>query len=234
MLKVVAVPGLRKRGVRDMTASRFFLLLTVVMLCFPRPGGAANEVESEEEPLGRLFTTPKQRVSLDFARQKAIRKKLLSSGNKDNKRLVQDTIILNGFVIRSKGPSAVWMNGRSALSKDGGLPVGVKLTEIGNIHGVEVEVTKNKRKMQVQLKTGQRMDGASGVVLEPYEGVMQALEGDAADKEKEKKLAEKRAAVAKQKKSSSAKFDESSLEDMMSKREAFADKIGVLNKLIGQ
>ncbi len=198
----------------------------------------SEDTAAEVKPmLGRLFTTPGERDALNIARQRVLRKKLKGAVRKGViKHDFQETITLDGFVLRSNGPPAIWMNGKSALRKDAALPKGVAFSKVGEVPGVEVEVKLGKRKRKVKLKTGQRMDGDSGMVLEHYEHIQapkdaKSKNSKAADKKKKQQAAKKKKA---KKASTSAKFDESSLEDMMKKREAFAEKIGFMNKILGQ
>jgi hypothetical protein len=220
--------------VLDMRIAILFLLVVATSLsCAVVKEAKAVEPEAS---LGRFFTTKKQRISLDFARRKALRKKRLSAlkKGKGSVQEYQNTVTLNGFVIRSKGPSAVWMNGKSAITKGGALPQGVELTPIGKVHGVSVKLKKVKGRRQVLLKTGQRMDGASGIILEPYEGIMQTLKDDAKKDASAGKKKKKRSSKKKKKAAANISSDEAALNDMISKREGFTEKLNFMNKLIGQ
>ena len=217
----------------------FYCAGLFLLAFFQIVSGDAATLIDEEPSLGRLFTTPRQRVSLDLARRKALRKKQRST--KGSKQTIQQTVTLNGYVLRSNGPPAVWMNGRSALTPDGKLPPGVKLTSLGESHGVEVALTKSKRQKRVQLKTGQRMDGFSGKVLESYQGInlsfgRESGTSDTQSNSKRSSSSGKKTASkspAKQKTSSGALFGEKALNEMISKREKFTEKIGFLNKILG-
>ncbi|MBF0357764.1 MAG: hypothetical protein HQL70_04095 [Magnetococcales bacterium] len=222
----------------DMRIALFFLLAMLMM----QNGLAAVEPEQD---IQRFFTTKKQRVSLDFARRKALRKKRINAlkDGKDRPN-VQQTITLNGYVIRTRGPSAVWMNGNSAIMEDADIPDGVEFTTIGKVKGVAVELTKSQGNKKVLLKTGQRMDGQSGAILEPYQGVFETLmdedakAGGSAAKDKKKSGSKKRAAkkkaVKKRKTKAGVSSDEAVLNEMISKRESFTKKIDFMNKLMGQ
>ncbi|MBF0381352.1 MAG: hypothetical protein HQL69_10060 [Magnetococcales bacterium] len=228
-----------KIRLRDLDMRITMILLLSAVTFFG--GLSLNQAQGVEKDttLGRFFTTKKERISLDFARRKALRKKHLSAlkKGKDSVQEYQQTVTLNGFVIRSKGPPAVWINGRTAINEDGNdLPPNLKLTPIGKGHGVSVKLKKMKGKKQVLLKTGQRMDGSSGIVLEPYQGVMQTLREDGAkggDSSKKKKKKKKKKST-KKKASANISSDEAALNDMISQRQDFSKKLDFMNKLIGQ
>ncbi|MBF0445571.1 MAG: hypothetical protein HQL68_08265 [Magnetococcales bacterium] len=226
------------RGLDMRIAILFILVVAISLSCVVVKEAAAAEPENS---LGRFFTTKKERISLDFARRKALRKKRLSAlkQGKDSVQEYQQTVTLNGFVIRSKGPSAVWLNGKTALNEEETLPEGVEITPIGKVQGVSVKLKKASGRQQVLLKTGQRMDGASGIVLEPYQGIMQTLKDDAqqdgsSGKKKKQKKKKKTSKIKKKKTTANISPDEAALNDMISQREGFAKKLGFMNDLLGQ
>jgi hypothetical protein len=218
----------------DMRIAILFLLVLVISLSSTAVKEAAA-VEPETS-MGRFFTTKKERISLDYARRKALRKKRLSAlkKGKNSVQEYQQTVTLNGFVIRSKGPSAVWINGKTAMTGGETLPEGIELTPIGKVHGVSIKLKKAKGRGQVLLKTGQRMDGASGIVLEPYQGVFQTLKDDTKKDGSSGTKKKKKASKKKKKATANISSDEAALNDMISQREGFAKKLGFMNDLLGQ
>ncbi|MBF0193757.1 MAG: hypothetical protein HQL71_04330 [Magnetococcales bacterium] len=220
----------------DMRVAILFLLLTTSFSFVLLKDAVAQD---QEATIGRFFTTKKERISLDYARRKALRKKRLSAlkKGKDSVQEYQQTVTLNGYVIRSRGPSAVWLNGKSATQGGPALPEGVALTPIGKGHGVSVKLKRAKGKSHVLLKSGQRMDGASGVVLEPYQGIMQTLKDDTksgGNNNKKQKKQKKKTSKNKKQNSANISSDEAALNDMISKRQDFSEKINFMNKLIGR
>lgn len=63
----------------------------------------ASTAESQSEPLGRLFFTPGQRAQLDRLRQ---------SGLSGNALGNDESLTINGQIIRHDGKRMTWINGR--------------------------------------------------------------------------------------------------------------------------
>ncbi|MEO5329049.1 MAG: hypothetical protein H7829_12495 [Magnetococcus sp. THC-1_WYH] len=117
--------------------------------------------------LGRLFTTPRQRVALDHARRRVLLRVMHGEQNATLEAVAkEEKVALNGLVIRSGGPPAVWMDGNSAVMASGELPDGVDVVGMGR-----VQVVFPRSGRTVTLQAGQRFDGGVGRVLESYEMV---------------------------------------------------------------
>lgn len=114
-----------------------------------------------------LFTTPEQRERLDRARAEATAEELAREPEPEPEPAAaaapkpQPRVQLRGFVRRSKGPSAVWVNGGNTLQ---GTAVGDGLAA-GQVEGATVVVTLPDGK-QVRLKPGQTWDPESGKVVD--------------------------------------------------------------------
>ncbi|MEO5354039.1 MAG: hypothetical protein H7835_12625 [Magnetococcus sp. XQGC-1] len=112
------------------------------------------EVDDGSATLGRLFTTRAERKMIDTNRIWPVSKQ----------KSLREGIVLNGLVIRSAGPPAVWVDGRL----DSGEKVLPWEACFGRYQGgvwVRVPGTRSR----VSLKVGQRFDGPTGSVLEPYQ-----------------------------------------------------------------
>ncbi|GEM_PF-3650995 len=114
-----------------------------------------------------LFTTPEQRERLDRARAEATAEELAREPEPEPEPAAtaepkpQPRVQLRGFVRRSKGPSAVWVNDGNTFQ---GSAVGDGLAA-GRVEGATVVVTLPDGK-QVRLKPGQTWDPDSREVLE--------------------------------------------------------------------
>jgi hypothetical protein len=138
--------------------SRLYLALCVPLFI------AGTLVQAEEAPLGRLFFTPSERVTLEELRRKAQAPKLPEVERKVGVIKPHATVRFSGMVKRSDGVSAIWVNGKhyygserpndiGLLSREGSDAISVKLPE------------SDKR---VPLRVGQDMDATSGIVVERY------------------------------------------------------------------
>ena len=72
---------------------------------------------------------------------------------------------LNGVVTRSDGEGAVWINGHEAGDKTAS---GVRATTSAN-DPTSAQLRIGGARKSMRLRVGQRLDPASGKVLEPYE-----------------------------------------------------------------
>lgn len=108
-----------------------------------------------EEPLGRLFFTPEERASLEFARQ----------GHRQDNQAAIDTrqgVTLEGIVKRSDGKATVWINGRpQEVSPSSGYIHGTGRS------GASVQLPQGGQRLDLQV--GQTYDPSSGKILEGYQ-----------------------------------------------------------------
>ena len=131
-------------------------LLAAVLLFLAAPVFAAGP---------SLFTTPEQRERLDRIRAEATAEELAREPEPEPEPAAAAApkppprVHLRGFVRRSKGPSAVWVNSGNTLQ---GTAVGEGLTA-GRVEGATVVVTLPDGK-QVRLKPGQVWDPESRTV----------------------------------------------------------------------
>ena len=134
-----------------------FALILLCALATPAPVAA-------QEPLGRLFFTPAQRLSLDVTRTNRARTALTTERTEDTTPLVQ-TITYGGVVRRSDGKSTAWFNNRPFNDQElaGGANIVGRVRPDGS---VTLRVPQSGR--SVDLKPGQSVELLSGAVEEAY------------------------------------------------------------------
>lgn len=114
-----------------------------------------------------LFTTPEQRERLDRIRAEVTAEELAREPQPEPEAQPATAakppprVHLRGFVRRSKGPSAVWVNSGSTLQ---GAAVGEGLAA-GRVEGATVVITLPDGK-RIRLKPGQTWDPDSGTVID--------------------------------------------------------------------
>jgi hypothetical protein len=91
-----------------------------------------------EPQLGRLFTTPEKRLSLDRQRNRS---------SLENETPESETVELNGVVQRSSGHNSVWINRHMQYGADRQSGVSIKSGRPG---AADIEMGKNS----VQLRVG--------------------------------------------------------------------------------
>ena len=125
---------------------------------------AAPAAAQSAEPLGRLFFTPAQRLSLDVSRTNRTRTALSTERTEDTTPLVQ-TITYGGVVRRSDGKSTAWFNNRPFNDQElaGGANIVGRVRSDGS---VTLQVPQTGR--SVNLKPGQSVELLSGTIEEAY------------------------------------------------------------------
>jgi len=138
-------------------ARRLGAWLGVALLCC--------SVSAPAEFVGRLFTTPAERVELDGLREGEDRSEQASEAQSHEAPAPAAPlrpIRMDGMVLRSAGPNAVWIDGqpvpRTGVSSQG---MRVDLEGMG-AEGVPIRVPGSHR--SVLIKPGQRFEPAGHVV----------------------------------------------------------------------
>lgn len=131
--------------------------------------GTGSVTQSAEFSDQRVFTRPDQRERLDRARE-AMRVREPATATGEPVTVEQPPPVpevrLQGFIRRSDGPSAVWLNEQSTLEGD---RVGGDLrVESGRLDGQTV-VIRLPDGRRIRLKPGQRYDPESGQVVDVLE-----------------------------------------------------------------
>lgn len=152
------------------TSNRPFLLMLSLTIGF----AWLHNANAEESGFGRLFTTPAQRMELNYARQTA----KFSNAQKDaetdspvsqepvplSERV--DAVTLQGYVKRSDGKKGtVWIN-QTALA-EGEVRDGIAVGRIGNSH--QIQIKGDGIDKPLLLKPGQRYLSNQDRVVEDSE-----------------------------------------------------------------
>ena len=132
---------------------RFAIMITVVLALTGN-----NTLLAQDETLGRLFYTTKQRAALD-ANIRSMTKAVEKAAP------IPPSVTVNGVVTRSDGERTIWIDGR-AYHRAGTGDVNVT-TRPADPGVVEIEVQGIPQKLPVRV--GQRLDPTSGKTFEPYE-----------------------------------------------------------------
>ncbi len=94
-----------------------------------------------EEPLGRLFMTPAQRLDLDRRRQADVQESLIS---------IDNFVTVNGQVSRSSGKTTSWINGKPQHGQS------------RSVDPARVSVPMGEDEPSVPLKIGETLDKVRG------------------------------------------------------------------------
>jgi hypothetical protein len=135
-----------------MNIRRHAFLLAVVTFI------ATDAAIAQDEALGRLFYTPKQRAALN-ANIRSVTDKPKEA------KPIPRPVTLSGVVTRSDGERTVWVDGRAYHQ---GNPKDVRvITNSGDPASAQLKIRGVRKRMPVRV--GQRLDPASGNTSEPYE-----------------------------------------------------------------
>lgn len=147
-------------------------LVAALLLAVPWSAAPAAPAFGDQ----RLFTTAAERARLDELRREQEREPADASEPAEARapeRRVQSEqppapppVDLRGFVRRSEGPGAVWVNDGSTLD-DGRLPADIRVHS-GQVEGATVRVTLPDGR-SIRLKPGQTWDPETGRVVDDYE-----------------------------------------------------------------
>ena len=137
----------------------------------------------QAQSLGRLFSSPEERFQLDEIRREYEYGSPVEEETTEVAETSADPIELqltiNGLVVRSSGTNSTWVNG-SRVSRGESTREGIKVRDEA---GGEVRITLPSGIDTVKLKPGQKIDVASGVILDAYESAPEAEAESAFDLE---------------------------------------------------
>ena len=135
---------------------RFALLVAILL--------SSEKTFADEAPLGRLFFTPSERVSLEEFRRKALAPKPPEVEHKVGVIKPHATVRFSGLVKRSDGVSAIWVNGKHYYGRE--RPEDIGLLSRDSNDSISVKLPESDKR--VPLRVGQDMDATSGIVAERY------------------------------------------------------------------
>lgn len=135
---------------------RTLLTLLVSLLCLlPLCSTAAFY---DEGALENLFNTPEQRQKIDaFRKGKSV--------GVAREQISPTDVKVQGIMMRSGGPSTVWVNGKSTLE---GNRVGGVDVKLNSLNKKSDQVTVNINNKAVRLKPGQVWSEDSGQISDSY------------------------------------------------------------------
>jgi hypothetical protein len=140
-----------------------FLALLIIQFIFTGAAYAA-------EPLGRLFSTPEERSSLDFLREskknQPMESETVVEQNVIERRplALPDVINMQGYVKRNDGKdSTVWINGEAIQENTGNKDVRVGKLPANSNH-IPIRIPANGQ--QLSLKAGQIYEPESNRIRE--------------------------------------------------------------------
>lgn len=135
-----------------MRIARPLILAAGLLQCF------SNLTMAQDEPLGRLFYTDKERAALDANIARVTKKPVKPVP-------VPPSVTLNGIVTRSDGERTVWIDGRAYYQ---GNPENVRVITRPDDPGVaELKLPGVSQRRPVRV--GQQLDPASGKTFESFE-----------------------------------------------------------------
>lgn len=169
-----------------MASAHAFLVFGALLV-----SGLAAEGAHTADPLGRLFTTPQQRIRLDELRQalpqgeEAITAQLLPEEPGDAaapEGPAGESITVKGLVTRKGGESTAWVNGSNTFEGD----VASQYLRIENkdIHPRGVDIRLPNQEAPVSVKVGETYDPATNQIVDlasPNGPPAQAVPAPAAD-----------------------------------------------------
>jgi hypothetical protein len=121
-----------------------------------------------EQPLGRLFFTPEERVRLDASRKDALanaaKPRVAAPVEATRPAPSARVLTLNGIVRRSDGETIVWVNGKPVPQRGGAARVAP-----GSVGADTAGLVLPESGRRVRLKVGQSVEANSAVVEEGYQ-----------------------------------------------------------------
>lgn len=118
----------------------------------------ATAMDFDERALGKLFTTPAERQTIDSTKSGDVQQA-------STRRITPSSIRVNGMVIRSKGKNSVWVNGGKSTGNEtvGGVRVMANSVSKKNI---KVPVLVDGK--SVRIKPGQSWSEDTEAVVDNY------------------------------------------------------------------
>ena len=122
------------------------------------PLSTASAVDYSEVMLGKVFTTPTERQSIDNSKRDDVPQESV-------RRVAPTNVKINGVVIRSNGSNTAWVNGKQSSGNrtTGGVKV---LTRSLSNKDYKIPVLVDGK--SVKIKPGQSWSEETGTVVDNY------------------------------------------------------------------
>lgn len=131
---------------------------------------AACATVAQAQDLGRLFTTPEERETLEALRRQPPKPQTeaapVVTPTVESAPVVPN-VTMNGLVRRSRGPAMVWVNGVTSL--EGDLDSQGIAVDVGALRGTTLPVRIGNAPLAVGLKPGQTYDTGEAEIREVYQ-----------------------------------------------------------------
>jgi hypothetical protein len=137
-----------------------------------------HAVATDQDQIGRLFTTPHERVALDQARQST--SKSIVEANSPVEEKISDQITLDGFVRKNNGKTTVWVNQIPQTGHDNAQ--GITIVQSG--HGPSAISMQLPSGKSIRLKAGQTFDKTNGKVIDVYDNTHSVMPNAEKDNKK--------------------------------------------------
>jgi hypothetical protein len=121
--------------------------------------------EANEQPIGRLFTSQRERATLDQDRQTGSKSRIDS--NTQSPDQIGDQVTLDGFVKKNNGKTTVWINQVPQHWRES--PQGITIVQ-SDRHSTAISMQLPSGK-NVNLKAGQKFDATNGKVTDVYDAL---------------------------------------------------------------
>jgi hypothetical protein len=130
---------------------------------------AAGPVAAQSQFIDRLFTTTEERLHLDELRREYEYGEPAVEAAPVQANVEEDPVVsrltINGVVLRSSGNNSTWVNG-TRIGPAGSTREGIRISE-DEEGGVRITLPSGAD--TIRLKPGQKIDVASGTVLDAYQ-----------------------------------------------------------------
>jgi hypothetical protein len=142
--------------------NQFYIRVIISSLLMISMSLSSLSATASEPPIGRLFTSQRERASLDQDRQAGSKSR--SDSRTQSTDQVGDQVTLDGFVRKNNGKTTVWINQVPQHGREN--PQGITIVQSDH-HSTVVSMQLPSGK-NVNLKAGQKFDATNGKVTDVY------------------------------------------------------------------
>ncbi|MGZ5790358.1 MAG: hypothetical protein ACXWJF_12990 [Burkholderiaceae bacterium] len=129
----------------------------MITVCLPALSAMANE-----QPIGRLFSSQRDRAALDQARQTGSKNRIDTNVPLNDQ--IGDQVTLDGFVRKNNGKTTVWINQVPQHGRENSQGITI-LQSSHRSSVVSIQLPSGK---SIDLKPGQTFDATNGKVNDVY------------------------------------------------------------------